>query len=928
MLRQSMRHARCRFVVPAGAAHTIVPTTSLQPSTTRLVSNIMIDIYPRSVTACRTKLSRCFSSSQDRSYIMSDDPSLQSSSSVSPAMRGATTSSTKQQPPTSSRLGSLTEQGWDDALTTLFRHVEKAQESPEGAMYWMNKADKLLGRLQAEYATKSTASRTRGDDLLDGQLQILQGWSGLGRENPSLRLAGERGTILFWNIIERSKKPWWNTEAADNTRRLVLAHSFLDLLEAFARRDYLSDKELSQSTRLLLWKDLPAMEFDPSDMGPMYGVLTQQVELAQDEKSLALLNAQWKRICDEDISKWYLQVENENVTNEPSLHANDTKAKSDTKFNRSLSSFESERMWLSQLDLSNPDDVPKGLNQLIISLAQNDDPSAIWRAEEILRKLESGGGGNSLDSAAYAAMAERWLKTNESQAHRRVMELCFRPDKFDAKLVSVLLRGLRREKDVSAEMVNQLLEWFTSQKRSISQESRHDLLEGFLFVLRRHGNNWQGWELFRSEMENGLVVDERLCELAVASLPGSAQPDQVIEVYEFLQSKDVKLDIGFFLEATKRLADLREKERLHHLTFLTKAVLNRLSTGTIDEKNPTLAFFFRSIFELVNHWKQDVVAFEIIELAESSKSVKLPIFCYTSTARTLSWKGNLRGVRSIYHKLRTLYKAGHENLHPDADFYLSYMRALSTESTTNSSKLSSVFEEQLSLLEELKARYKATSDAQYKPSPGIFKTLLSTLTQIKPTEESANKAEWLLNEMISLEAFDSEDADPFTMTMHVILQSPRTDEYESIDKIRDKMNDCKIKNSELVFVNTLRACTRTQGAKQREDALERTLAAVADFRRHVKGDFSPNGARIYSLALASLFRNVKEHDTRLYPIVRQVFQFCCQDGYVTPQIVNQLQGGKNISRSFQRKLYGEHLLYGDREPPEWSRNIRSEVDRQ
>ena len=962
MLRTSMRHAGRRFV-----PNTFVPTS---PKRTRPTSNTSsyLNIAPSQI-----KLSRRFSS-MGKVTVTTDD-------------QGPTRSLTTNKLPSSlsSRLGSLSDEGWEDALATLFRHVQRAQENPEGSIYWMNKADKLLGRLQAEYVTKSTASRTRGDDILDGQLRILQGWSGLGRENPTLRLAGERGTQLFWNIIQRSKKPWWITTQDDDPRRLVLSHSFLDLLESYARRDFLPEKDIDQSTRLLLWNDLPAMPFDSSELGPMYAILMQQVEMAQDNKLLSQLEKQWKQISDEEISQWYLQVANEEDADEQLVDF-DANTKPEKKLPRSLSSFESERMvketvtllestepkdreriekvigqweslistgatqpkavanvildyyarsgdtsnaikWLSRLDISNPDDMPKGLNHLLISLAEKDDPSAIWRAEEILRQLEASGGGNSLDSAAYAAVAERWLKTNESQAHRRVMELCFRPDKFDAKLVSVLLRGLRREKDVSAEMVNQLLGWFTSQNSSINSESRQDLLEGLLFVLQRHGKGWQGWEFFRSELENGAVVDDRLVELVVASVPASAHPDQVIEIFHYLESKNVNLDIGFFLEASKRVADLHQKERLDQLILLTRGVLQRLSTGTIDEKNPTLAFFFRSIFELVNYWKRDDISYELIELIEKSMSTKLPLSCYSSTANTLSWKGNLPGVQSIYYKLKDLYRAGHDNLHPDANLYLSYVRVLSLASTVDHSKLGSVFKEQLSLLEELKARFKSTGDAQYKPSPGMYKTLLSTITKMEPTEENAAKAESLLDDMISLEAFDTEDSDPFTITMHMILQSPKTNEYESIMEIRKKMEECGIKNSELVFVNTLRACTRSKGNEQRKDALERTLESLVHFRRHIEGNHSPNGARIYSLALVSSFRNLKDRDNRTYPIVRQIFRSCCEDGYVTPRIVKQVHGNQNLSKSFLHEIYGSHLLYGGHEPPEWSRNISSEQDR-
>lgn len=887
-------------------------------------------------------------------------------------------------PTSSSRLGGLSSTGWDEALATLVGHVEKAQGNQEGSIYWMNRADKFLRRLQAEYATKSTASRNREDDVLECQLRILQGWSGLARENPALRLACERGTQLFWNIIQRSKKPWWKTSSPDDeTRRLVLVGSFLDLLETYARREYLSEKDISQATGLLLWNDLPAVSVDASELGPMYAVLMQHVEIAHDDKPLlGKLQQQWQSISDEDVTQWFLQVRNEG-DKEIDSGDSDAEAKGETDFHRSLSSFETERMvketvtllesndpqnrekiervigqweslistgatqpnavvnvildyyarsgdttnaikWLSRLDLTSPNNVPKGLNQLIISLAQKDDPSAIWRAEEILRQLESSGVGNSLDSAAYAAVAERWLKTNESQAHRRVMELCFRPDKFDAKLVSVLLRGLRREKDVSAEMVNQLLEWFTRQNDSIGDESRRDLLEGLLFVFQRHGKEWQGWTLFRNEVENGLAVDNRLCELAVASVPGTAQPDQVIEIFEFLENKGVELDIGFFMEASKRLADLRERERLDQLIVLVRGVLQRLSTGAIDEKNPSLEFFFSSVFKLMNYWKRDDVACDLINLIESSVTVELPISCYTSTARTLSWKSKLSGVKTIYEKLKDFYEAGHDNLHPNADLYLSYTRVLSTASTTNPKKVASVFKEQLSLLEELKARYDVTKQDQYKPLPGMYKTLLSTLTQMNATEDNAAKAESILSEMLSIDAVEKDDADPFTMTMHMVLQSPRTDEYESIAAIRKKMKRWGVKDSDLVFVNTLRACTRTRGNEQREDALKLTLATLADFRRHNQSGDSTYGARIYSLALTSALRNMSPYDPRAYPVVEQLFQCCCQDGFVTPQIVKLIHENQKISKGFLHKIYGSQLLYGGHEPPEWTRNLSSE----
>ena len=580
--------------------------------------------------------------------------------------------------------------------------------------------------------------------------------------------------------------------------------------------------------------------------------------------------------------------------------------------------------WLARLDLTNPTDLPKGLNQLLISLAEKDDPSAIWRAEEILRQLESGGGANALDPAAYAAVAERWLKTNESQAHRRVMELCFRPDKFDARLVSVLLRGLRREKEVSAEMVNQILKWFTTQHDSLDMESRRELVEGLLFVLQRHGEDWQAWNLFRSELDGGLVVDEKLCELVVASMPNSAQPDDVMKVFHFLETKNIKLDIGFFLEASKRLVDLRNTERLDQLVALYQAVTDRLRDGTIDSKSTALPFFFKSLFEIVNYWKRDDVALTLLDGLETSLAVHLPASCYSSTANTLALKGKLRPTKALYERLMSYYNAGYDNLHPDASFYLNLVRVLSSESIANSSKTEAIFKEQLSLLEELKKHYKSSGNAEYKPLPGMYKTLLSGATKLKPTEETAATVETLVNEMITLDAVDATDPDPFTMAMHIILSSPRMDEFPVIMGLLNKMKHLGVQDSDLTIVNTIRACTRSQGNDGREEALKLTVTALSDFRRLNQDNVSTYGERVYSLALASIFRNLRSNDKRTYPVVGSVFESCCSDGYLTTRIVKQIQQSDKITKSYFGKLYTDNLLYGNREPSEWSRNISDE----
>ena len=214
-----------------------------------------------------------------------------------------------------------------------------------------------------------------------------------------------------------------------------------------------------------------------------------------------------------------------------------------------------------------------------------------------------------------------------------------------------------------------------------------------------------------------------------------------------------------------------------------------------------------------------------------------------------------------------------------------------------------------------------SGNAEYKPLSGMYKTLLSTATKLKPTKATAAMAEALLNEMIIIDAVDTSDPDPFTKAMHIILQSPATDEFKVVSNILEKMQMLGVQHSDLTTVNALRACTRTRGHDQREDGLKLTMSAVSKFRRLNNASVSPHGARVYSLALASIFRNFRKNDTRIFPIASQIFEYCCVDGYVTPQIVQQIQETDKLSKSYSQQIYNGQLLFGGREPSEWSRNI-------
>ena len=78
-------------------------------------------------------------------------------------------------------------------------------------------------------------------------------------------------------------------------------------------------------------------------------------------------------------------------------------------------------------------------------------------------------------------------------------------------------------------------------------------------------------------------------------------------------------------------------------------------------------------------------------------------------------------------------------MHPDAKFYLHFVRVLAPDSQSDSSRISTILNEQSFLLNELREHYNSTGDSQYKPLPGMYKTLLSTITGLKPTEQVAAK---------------------------------------------------------------------------------------------------------------------------------------------------------------------------------------------
>ena len=888
--------------------------------------------------------------------------------------------------PSTSALGSLSAEGWELAMASLISEVDKALAEPAGGIYWMNKAEKHLNRLHAECATKSLASQTREGDVLACQLHVLHGWCQVGRSNPENRLATERATHVFWNVLQRSKTPWWREQ--DNQRSLALANSFLDLLEIFAKKEFITGNELDVATILMTWNDLPSLPFQVQELAPMYGFLMQQVEMAGKGQSLRQLEQQWKLISDEDVRQWYVQLEPEKTEEESEEIAEEVEPR-EHSINPSLSSFESERMfketmalieienrnekeserlqklisqweslvfsgategkeivheildyyarmgettnaikWLGKLDLSGSSDVPKGLNQLIISLANDKDPSAIFRADEILKLLDSSGGGKSLEPAAYAALAERWMGSNEVQSRRRAMELCFRQEKLDAKLVIVMLRLLRREgKENATEPLNQILEWYKEENQSLSAESRREIVGLLLPILQIHGEVLHGYEFLKTEINAGHAMDEKLCELMIASVPQRADPKQIIEVYRLLNQKGVDLGMSFFLKAFQRLADLQKVDRLDQLVFLVEEVLGRVNSRKIDPADSKLGVFLDSIFRLVCFWGRDNFALWLLFLVERSDVERIPMSCYNRIARLLSWKEHvpyekrMSRIQRLYDRLMKRFHAGDKLSHPDCEFYTSYLNALKINvKTGHFRKENPLFMEQLALLGELRQHYESTQDPTFKPTVRMYQIIMSSLFQMKPEEENALLAHALLEEMIALEAFDREDAEPFPAAMYIVWRCQRTDRFQTIVGILRMMKQNRIAESDHMTLNVLRGCGCSQGHAERQEALLLTTSVLGEFRARNRGRVSPQGSEIYLMAIDSILRNFDRSDVKFPAVMERVFRLCCQDGYLTPEILTKVGTSESVSENLYHQLYNSYVLEGG-DPEEWNRNV-------
>lgn len=909
-------------------------------------------------------------------------------------------------------MGSLTKNEWNESLEMVMEILHKVHEKDNhDSLYWMNRVDRLLNRLLAEYATKSKPSRSRGNDLLDSQLLVLEAWccvavpesllSSGNDDDGAVAVAVERATRVFWNIVQRSPKPWWRSEDKEesNKRTDILADSLSDLLSSVVTdRVFVSSDELNHIVRILLWKDLSyvfSQKEGQTRLFPIYARVMEHVQSNGDKRTLSLLDEQWKQISDKDI--WQLidpappSLEEESTKEQEAVtptknHDVDVDVYT-TDSDRELSSFEIEQMvkktiqlletseskddsriktlihrwdtlfvtgavgqqsdtvvgaildhcartgdtgngikWLPRLNIDRASDVPKGLNPFIIALARDKDPTAIWRAEEIIRRLEKNDLGDALDSGVYAAVADRWLHTNESHAHRRVMELCFRPALFDPGLVSVLLQAIRREKEVSPNIVKSILEWYSTERTSLDDSIRRELLGGIFHALQRHGQGRAVWELIQAELDDGdtLVIDGTLCESVVASIPSN--PDELMEIFSALESKGVELGARFFQSASRRLLDFHHGARLEHLNLLNKAVMKRVESGAIEQASIGLSEFFVNVFTLLSDWDQNDVAMDLLDkieatmLSEGSKGqAVVSISCYSLTADILQRKRDLQRIENLYERLRSLFVRGFKELHPDNRFYMAYMRAVGESASANDDAASGLNKQKV-LLRELQAHYESTGDDRFRALPGMFRNMLSMMVSKEATHELAEQSVIVLDDMIAADAVDTKDADPFSMAMHIVLRSPRRSEFRDIRAIRQQMKGCNVKESDLVFLNTLRACTRTNGNEEREEGVTLALEALTDFRRKCRGDQSPHGTRIYNLTVESVLRNLHQRDKRKYPILRKIFQCCIMDGYLNPEFIEKVR--RNVSKNFFDELYSNHLTYGGVEPAEWSRNVK------
>ena len=580
---------------------------------------------------------------------------------------------------------------------------------------------------------------------------------------------------------------------------------------------------------------------------------------------------------------------------------------------------EASSMYFKLSNVFDETDLREILENLIYAWARNDANVAPFRAQELTARLEELGTKTQVDinDDVYRTLSNTWLRDRSSNI-RKARESLLKVKEMTLQDYIKLGDLVKDTRSLPVGLVETMCQTFEESQNQLSDEEIHLFLEkcGPLFAAARAGRECE--RFVRYLIENNTIPSEKLCVSFAKACDDD--PDILEPIVSTLDKGGVRLGLDFFSAVMHIYLDnlvgptalKSQRKRILHVREHMVRILNQRKAGELKCNDSEIHQLVEETLNKVSFNKRENDALQMLELVEGyflnddGTQCLLPLSCYYSVARVLVYKRRHSKVEALFNHLQQFYEAGSNQLRPTSDLYELLFVAL--ERTSDSKSLS----KREALLSQLESAYRETKRKEFLPKNGMYNSLVKYYSD-HPTPDNAEKAFQVTKRMKELNVEPLDHAFTIATASHAIIKSKEEPVFDRVLQLANLYPELREENVHVLRF-LIHACAKANDLS-RKQALNEAIKSLKRLR-----DLEATDRHVYHHVMTTI-SNSLEQPSEATKLAALVFQFCCEDGFLTHTVRDQARNLIQDEKVFDQ-LYTAHLLPNGEEPSEWSANLQ------